>query len=53
MFAAVGVVLGGQFYRLTAALPMPAYFLALAGIALATGAAVAAATRRLSPHLPV
>ncbi|MER6471571.1 peptide MFS transporter [Streptomyces collinus] len=53
MFAAVGVVLGGQFYRLTAVLPLPAYFLLLAVIALATGAAVAAATRRLSPHLPV
>ncbi|MFJ4732453.1 hypothetical protein ACIP6V_09160 [Streptomyces sp. NPDC088770] len=52
MFAAVGVVLGGQFYRLTAVLPLPAYFPALAGIALATAVAVAAATRRLTPHLP-
>ncbi|MFD4609618.1 hypothetical protein ACFWOT_16235 [Streptomyces sp. NPDC058440] len=43
MFAAVGVVLGGQFYRLTAVLPLPAYFLALAVIAPATAAAVAAA----------
>ncbi len=52
MFAAVGVVLGGQFFRLTAVLPLPFYFLALAGIALAAGAAVAAAARRLRLHLP-
>ncbi|MFF7734948.1 oligopeptide:H+ symporter [Streptomyces sp. NPDC007984] len=52
MFAAVGVVLGGQFFRLTAVLPLPCYFLALAGIALAAGAAVATAAHRLRPHLP-
>ncbi|MFJ3659078.1 peptide MFS transporter [Streptomyces sp. NPDC090119] len=52
MFAAVGVVLGGQFYRLTAVVPQPAYFLMLGGVALAACAAVAGTAKRLSPHLP-
>ncbi|NUS12314.1 MAG: MFS transporter [Streptomyces sp.] len=52
MFAAVGVVLGGQLYRLTAVLPLPAYFLLMGSIALATGAFVAARSSHLRPHLP-
>ncbi|MGW3124406.1 peptide MFS transporter [Streptomyces sp. NPDC001107] len=52
MFAAVGVVLGGQLYRLTAVVPLPAYFLLMGCIALATGAFVAARSSRLRPHLP-
>ncbi|MER7568262.1 oligopeptide:H+ symporter [Streptomyces sp. NPDC097941] len=52
MFAAVGVVLGGQLYRLTAILPLPAYFLLMGGTALATGAFVAARSSHLQPHLP-
>ena len=52
MFAAVGVVLGGQLYRLTAVLPLPAYFLLMGSIALATGAFVATRSSHLRPHLP-
>ncbi|TJZ52156.1 MFS transporter [Streptomyces piniterrae] len=52
MFAAVGVVLGGQLYRLTAVLPLSVYFLLMGTAVLAVGAAVAATARRLRPHLP-
>ncbi|WP_137233350.1 oligopeptide:H+ symporter [Streptomyces sp. BPSDS2] len=52
MFAAVGVVLGGQLYRLTAVLPLPAYFLLMGTAVLATGATLAAAAHRLRPALP-
>ncbi|POX42900.1 MFS transporter [Streptomyces sp. Ru73] len=53
MFAAVGVVLGGQLYRLTAVLPLPAYFLLLGTAVLAVGTTVAATARRLRSHLPI
>ncbi|WP_407550886.1 oligopeptide:H+ symporter [Streptomyces sp. Pv4-95] len=53
MFAAVGVVLGGQLYRLTAVLPLPLYFLLMGSAVLAVGAAVSAGARRLRPHLPI
>ncbi|MER7394218.1 oligopeptide:H+ symporter [Streptomyces sp. NPDC000151] len=53
LFAAVGVVLGGQLYRLTAVLPLPVYFLLMGSAVLAVGAAVAAAAHRLRPHLPI
>ncbi|MBT2493481.1 MFS transporter [Streptomyces sp. ISL-96] len=52
MFAAVGVVLGGQLYRLTAVLPLPVYFLLMGTAVLAVGAAVMATARRLRPYLP-
>ncbi|WP_369032414.1 MULTISPECIES: peptide MFS transporter [Streptomyces] len=52
MFAAVGVVLGGQLYRLTAVLPLPAYFLLMGTAVLTIGATVAAVARSLRPHLP-
>nr|WP_275409234.1 peptide MFS transporter [Streptomyces sp. SID12501] len=52
MFAAVGVVLGGQLYRLTAVLPLPAYFLLMGTAVLTIGATVAAMARRLRPNLP-
>ncbi|WP_329239577.1 oligopeptide:H+ symporter (plasmid) [Streptomyces sp. NBC_00111] len=53
MFAAVGVVLGGQLYRLTAVLPLPAYFLLMGTAVLTIGVALAAVARRLRPALPV
>ncbi|MEU9304007.1 oligopeptide:H+ symporter [Streptomyces sp. NPDC048269] len=52
MFAAVGVVLGGQLFRLTAVLPLSVYFLLMGSAVLAVGAAVAATARRVRPHLP-
>ncbi len=47
MFAAVGVVLGGQLYRLTSVLPLPVYFLLMGTAVLAIGAALAARAPRL------
>ncbi|WP_050497707.1 oligopeptide:H+ symporter [Streptomyces californicus] len=52
MFAAVGVVLGGQLYRLTSVLPLPVYFLLMGTAVLAIGAALAARAPRLRPALP-
>lgn len=53
LFAAVGVVVGGQLYRLTAVLPLPVYFLLMGSAVLAVGTAVSATARRLRPHLPI
>ncbi|MFE9440816.1 peptide MFS transporter [Streptomyces sp. NPDC006602] len=47
LFGAVGVVVGGQLFRLTAVLPLAAYFLLLGGFVLAVGTAVALGTVRL------
>ncbi|MGW2395946.1 peptide MFS transporter [Kitasatospora sp. NPDC001664] len=47
LFAAVGVVAGGQLFRLTAVLPLPLYFLLLGTFVLGVGAAVALAAPRL------
>lgn len=47
LFGAVGVVVGGQLFRLTAVLPLAAYFLLLGVFVLAVGTAVALCTPRL------
>ncbi|MFD3503425.1 peptide MFS transporter [Streptomyces sp. NPDC058676] len=47
LFGAVGVVVGGQLFRLTAVLPLAAYFLLLGCFVLAVGTAVALGTLRL------
>jgi POT family proton-dependent oligopeptide transporter len=47
MFGAVGVVVGGQLFRLTAVLSPTAYFLLLGSFVLAVGTAVAVGTPRL------
>ncbi|WP_217235997.1 peptide MFS transporter [Streptomyces sp. AC555_RSS877] len=47
LFGAVGVVVGGQLFRLTAVLPLAAYFLLLGCFVLAVGTAVALGTVRL------
>ncbi|MFJ8200414.1 peptide MFS transporter [Streptomyces sp. NPDC096152] len=51
LFGAVGVVVGGQLYRLTAVLPLSVYFLLVGGFVLAVGAAVALAAGRLERGL--
>lgn len=51
LFGAVGVVVGGQLYRLTAVLPLSVYFLLVGGFVLAVGAAVALAAGRLERRL--
>ncbi|UUN27404.1 peptide MFS transporter [Streptomyces sp. FIT100] len=47
LFGAVGVVVGGQLFRLTAVLPLPLYFLLLGVVVLAVGAAVGLGADRL------
>ncbi|MFI5527147.1 peptide MFS transporter [Kitasatospora sp. NPDC051853] len=47
LFAAVGVVAGGQLFRLTTVLPLPLYFLLMGTAVLGTGAAVALGAGRL------
>ncbi|MBV1935729.1 oligopeptide:H+ symporter [Streptomyces sp. BV286] len=47
LFGAVGVVVGGQLFRLTAVLPLAAYFLLLGAFVVAVGTAVALGTPRL------
>ncbi|WP_345582905.1 peptide MFS transporter [Streptomyces prasinosporus] len=47
LFGAVGVVVGGQLFRLTAVLPLPLYFLLLGGAVLTAGVLVGAGAGRL------
>jgi POT family proton-dependent oligopeptide transporter len=47
LFGAVGVVVGGQLFRLTAVMPLAWYFLLLGVFVLAVGTAVALGTPRL------
>lgn len=47
LFGAVGVMVGGQLFRLTAVLPLPVYFLLLGAAVLTTGVLVALGANRL------
>lgn len=51
LFGAVGVVVGGQLYRLTTGIPLPAYFLLAGGIALLAAVLVTAGRHRLLSDL--
>ncbi len=51
LFGAVGVVVGGQLFRLTAILPLPLYFLLLGTAVLLVGATVALLADRLRLRL--
>ncbi|WP_460071184.1 peptide MFS transporter [Streptomyces sp. YKOK-I1] len=51
LFGAVGVVIGGQLYRLTAVLPLSVYFLLVGLLVLTVAAAVALGAGRLSRRL--
>ncbi|WP_328478257.1 oligopeptide:H+ symporter [Streptomyces sp. NBC_00377] len=51
LFGAVGVVVGGQLYRLTAVLPLSVYFLLVGVFVLGVGTAVALGARSLTRRL--
>jgi proton-dependent oligopeptide transporter, POT family len=51
LFAALGVVIGGQLFRLTTVIPLHTYFLLLGGASVVVGAIVAVTARRLAVTL--
>ncbi|MEU1180033.1 oligopeptide:H+ symporter [Streptomyces sp. NPDC005820] len=53
LFGAVGVVIGGQLYRLTAVLPLSVYFALVGVVVLTVAAAVTLGAGRLSRRLAV